>query len=812
MTTQLQITKEGIKLVCDVDKRPRPTPRAAWPLPSFPDPVGGSLLDLTLERIQQTGRMGIRITSHGTLPGGAEAVWTLLHHAYQGGTPPATPVWDETSVKGPTFSMLLDQALPKAVHTFKLRKVEAGQTTVYPQSQISTPDDAVASLTLESILADDLVSAGEKSAFKAFYDSLLGEQAGLDALADQWLVSRSAFDAAVAAVVASVAGWSPVYTDLTHDTQLAVGGGATLLGQFRTVYSTRDALRAAISQAIANGTGDVWSDDKLTAAEKITVKAWFDDTITEQTGTNGLDTQADKAGVSRTTYDTAITQLEAWLDGLTGTDGWNPATNVWRTTATYNLGTGGGATGRSKFAAVTAARIALVAAINATITGNDYLTGPQKLIVKADRDRWNNDFYTAVTGLKQRAINAGLAWATLDGYIVALDTWLATLTSADGWNNATKDWKSTNTVYLGSGGGATLRSKIKLITDEWARLAGAIDNVLSTAALAALAAAPAVMAALVALPNGSYPTDKLVWLSTDWTDAAGIVGPVGQVWPKALYRSAGTSWQRASVTAAMILDQLVAGQISAGAIGATALAADLILASIIRSTGYTAGTSSAAPAGFKLSGNIFTTTFIGGATANVNMELGSEANFGGYKVATVNDRVFTPYNRINNPLFFNSVDPWLRNSDTTTFPDDATWSTSSATALSGSMYLFAGQNQTTNASRLQYFMAMTPDNSTPIYLTLKSGVKGRANGTASVVVKFHNLSTGVTTTLSGTWGSTDNTETVTWTSRTSTVDVRPLLVSSGLGYYAVQIDMQAHGINVASAYGACYVDEVNLTI
>lgn len=365
MTTVLQITKTGIKLVCDVDKRPRPVPRGAWPLPNFPDPVGGSLLTLALERVQQTGRMGIRVSNQGLLPGAAGAVWTLLHHAYQGGTPPTDPSWDETPVATPSFSLLLDQALPKAVHTFKLRRVEASQTTVFPQSQISTPEDATAPLTLEGILADDLVSAGaEKTTFKgSYYDPLVAEQAGLDSLADAWLCSRSAYDAAVAAVVASVAAWSPAYTVTGSDTALAAGGGATLLGLFKTAYSTRDALKTAIQTAISSGTGDVWSDDKLTAAEKVQVKQWRDDVVTEQGGTNGLDAQADKALVSRTTYDSTITALETWLGTLTGTDGWNPSTHAWRTTATYSLGTGGGATGRQKFVDVYAARTALLAAI-----------------------------------------------------------------------------------------------------------------------------------------------------------------------------------------------------------------------------------------------------------------------------------------------------------------------------------------------------------------------------------------------------------------------------------------------------------------
>lgn len=84
-----------------------------------------------------------------------------------------------------------------------------------------------------------------------------------------------------------------------------------------------------------------------------------------------------------------------------------------------------------------------------------------------------------------------------------------------------------------------------------------------------------------------------------------------------------------------------ARMIGAEAVTAAKLAADLAIVNVIRSTNYVAGTSSVAPTGFKLSGTVFTTTYLGGATdSNCQMELGGTANFNGYKVEAVTNKVF----------------------------------------------------------------------------------------------------------------------------------------------------------------------------
>ena len=369
MATQLIRSKGGLRLEFRVSTRGKPRIRQAYPIPDFPD-ANSSMLALALETVIQTGRKGIRVTSTpDVLPGGADAAWSLFHAAYQG-TAPATLSYEEIQVQAPKVNLLIDPALPKATHKFYLQRVEAGKTYTYSEASIATPDDALAPLSLEGILADDMITASEKAAFKSYYDAILAEQAGYDAQADQWLVSRTAYDSAITALTTAVTALSPAYTNLAVDTSTGgAGSGATLLALFRAVYDARTALLAAISAAQGNGAGDPFADDKLTPAEKYTVKRWYDDIVDEQAG---LDSAADTAGVSRTAYDTAVTNLITAMNGLTGTGGWDSGTHDWTNyTTTYSLGVGGGATLRSKYTAVYSARTALRnAVLQASLASN----------------------------------------------------------------------------------------------------------------------------------------------------------------------------------------------------------------------------------------------------------------------------------------------------------------------------------------------------------------------------------------------------------------------------------------------------------
>lgn len=84
------------------------------------------------------------------------------------------------------------------------------------------------------------------------------------------------------------------------------------------------------------------------------------------------------------------------------------------------------------------------------------------------------------------------------------------------------------------------------------------------------------------------------------------------------------------------------------------------IARAIQSTNYAAGSAGNAPTGFCLSATPFTTTFKDGTTdSGCLMELGGSANFGGYKVATINAQVMTAVNRVVNGTFwYGAYEPW----------------------------------------------------------------------------------------------------------------------------------------------------------
>ena len=91
------------------------------------------------------------------------------------------------------------------------------------------------------------------------------------------------------------------------------------------------------------------------------------------------------------------------------------------------------------------------------------------------------------------------------------------------------------------------------------------------------------------------------------------------------------------------------GLIETYTIVADQLAANFAIINNIQSAGeatthvgaYEVGTTSAPPVGFKISGTPYPTTFIGDSSpTDVQMELGTYANFGGYKVGKITEKVF----------------------------------------------------------------------------------------------------------------------------------------------------------------------------
>ena len=124
------------------------------------------------------------------------------------------------------------------------------------------------------------------------------------------------------------------------------------------------------------------------------------------------------------------------------------------------------------------------------------------------------------------------------------------------------------------------------------------------------------------------------WYATDVTETDGLLGK--------LYQWNGSSWVAVG-GAQTVTGRVVAGVISAGAVGAQALAADVaLIGQVLRSTGFTAGTTTAAPTGFKMSGTAFTSYCYNGDTTGIYstslssyMEIGSGCSLGGYALGSL---------------------------------------------------------------------------------------------------------------------------------------------------------------------------------
>jgi len=136
------------------------------------------------------------------------------------------------------------------------------------------------------------------------------------------------------------------------------------------------------------------------------------------------------------------------------------------------------------------------------------------------------------------------------------------------------------------------------------------------------------------VPPGTQP----YWFATDDTPSDfGTYGVYG-----VLYQWNGSSWV-ATGTTFYAAGRVVAGVISAGAVGAQAIAADVaLIGQVLRSTGFTAGTTTAAPTGFKMSGTAFTSYCYNGDTTGIYstslssyMEIGSGCSLGGYALGSL---------------------------------------------------------------------------------------------------------------------------------------------------------------------------------
>lgn len=101
-----------------------------------------------------------------------------------------------------------------------------------------------ANLALGNIASDNVLSAGEKSAVILDYNTIIGEQSGIDSQAITFGQSRTAYDAAMSALMTYLVSLAPAWNDTAHDTPII---GTTFRAKFADVYAARQALLNAIS-------------------------------------------------------------------------------------------------------------------------------------------------------------------------------------------------------------------------------------------------------------------------------------------------------------------------------------------------------------------------------------------------------------------------------------------------------------------------------------------------------------------------------------------------------------------------------------
>ena len=374
------------------------------------------------------------------------------------------------------------------------------------------------------------------------------------------------------------------------------------------------AQAAATAQTAANTANadlaNIASDSLLTPDEKPRVIQDRDVIVAEQAG---IDAQATAYAITteKTAYDTAVNALTTYLATLTTPVLWSTLTG--NTTIV-------GATFRTKFADVYTTRQVLLNKISAQAKA--LADAAQATANSASAIIANASLDTKITNLERpslRNLRASLAASVTSAKAkaqamvpsvpqTALDTaWSTFTTNVDPILAASVDSTIVKATFDG-----WWSAVYSAITDLQGTMAQQANN-------AAALAAPAIVTdhAAISLPSATYPAGRLVY-QTGGT-------PAGTLWQ---VDAAGTGWQTPAPGVA---------------ISATYLAADLAITGVIRSPNYVAGSYGNAPQGFKLSGYAFTTTFKDGSTStNCFQEIGGDANFGGYKVQTVADKVMTP--------------------------------------------------------------------------------------------------------------------------------------------------------------------------
>lgn len=108
---------------------------------------------------------------------------------------------------------------------------------------------AAALAAIGVITSDAFLSAGEKPQLMREVEAILAERPTLVARADALLVSRTAYQAAYAALIGYLQGLAPAWNDTATDTPI---DPAAFTSAFRSYYDARSALSMAIADKAAN--------------------------------------------------------------------------------------------------------------------------------------------------------------------------------------------------------------------------------------------------------------------------------------------------------------------------------------------------------------------------------------------------------------------------------------------------------------------------------------------------------------------------------------------------------------------------------
>ena len=451
----------------------------------------------------------------------------------------------------------------------------------------------------------------------------LQTQTALDAQAVSMGLSHAAYDAAVTALSANLvtagapSAWATTWPDGT--TFGPVTNIATnVSGWWATLVAARTALQNTISQLAQTGVTQINSVNYLTNADKISLLSEWNQELQTQTA---LDAQAVAMGISHSAYDGTLTTFSSNLVTAGAPSGW--ATS-WPDGTTFGPVTGITTSLATWWANIVAARTALQNAISqlaqtgvTQINSVNYLTNIDKIDLMAE---WvaEKSIQTSLDAQAVASLGSGTtAQSNYDAAVLAVDTYLGTTLGYSTWKTTWPDGVTINVTGINT----TLQGLWNTVASTRSLLQQALDAVGLQALARASTNAPAVglLAARPTLPNVAFPAGTYYY-ATDSTAGDGNAGT--------LYQNVSGTW---TVVGGSVLTagRIVAANITAGSIGAAALAASIIMTTVLLAN-WTAGTTSAAPVGIKLSGPTFTSYFLDGTNTPVNMEIGGPVNLQGY--------------------------------------------------------------------------------------------------------------------------------------------------------------------------------------